>query len=85
MAAPAFRLQPVGQRHEAKQRLQTVVSVCFARQNSEEEIDLGVRIDADTRGSVGHSAGAPRRSRNASGVRTSDQTPSRLIGMNVVT
>ena len=77
-----LRLQRVRQVHQAEQRLHAVIAVGLPREHPQEEVDLGVGGDARPRG--GH-ARMPRRSLRATGVRASDQAPSRMIGRKVVT
>ena len=74
-------LVKAGQAHETEERLEAVVPVGFAGQHPEKEIDLGRRLDGRDRRS--HERSGERRSLSASGVRASDQAPSRTIGTKV--
>ena len=80
---PPLGPQRVRQIQPAEQRLDGVISVRLARQHPKEQVRLGVGGDLDR---VGRSRlpGDRRRSLSATGVRASDQAPSRMIGRKVV-
>jgi len=78
----------VGKVEQGKQRLQPVESRGFAREHTEEQVQLGVSLDPDDVRGVDHGedpvvARPRRRSARWSWARCSDQSPRMEMGMNV--
>ena len=78
---PLFRPERVRQAHEAKERLEAVIAVALAGQHAEEQVELGRCGDGDH--GPAHGCWVVRRSLSATGVRASDQAPSRMMGTKV--